>query len=240
MSSSNGELSDPLPAGPNRDPTSDDPTARVRFGVALEPLLTVLWIVVDLVKVILLGVPLVGREIYSMFVPRREKDVRGRVVLVTGGGNGLGRAMAQLLAARGCHLVLVDIDLDAAERTAAEIKQQYGVAARAYRVDVSRYDECRELAERVERDGAGPVDILINNAGLMFFAFVNDPDIERANTVMDVNLKSHVWVSSFGLRTPRPFRSGASTRERVKSSEALEDHPIFVEHGAEAASNIDR
>uniref|UniRef100_A0A182W7G1 Short-chain dehydrogenase/reductase 3 n=1 Tax=Anopheles minimus TaxID=112268 RepID=A0A182W7G1_9DIPT len=201
-SSSNSETSDPAPADPNRldtDGSPDAPASHVRFSIALEPLLTVLLIVVDLVKVILLGVPLMCREVYTMFVPRRQKDVRGQVVLVTGGGNGLGRAMAQLLAARGCHLVLVDIDLEAAERTAEELRQQYGVAARAYRVDVSRYEQCRALAESIERDGAGPVDILINNAGLIFFAFANDPDVERANSVMDVNLKSHVWMTNVFL-----------------------------------------
>ncbi|XP_035916073.1 17-beta-hydroxysteroid dehydrogenase 13-like [Anopheles stephensi] len=173
--------------------------SHVRFVIALEPLLTVLSIVFDLVKVILLGVPLLFREIYSMFVPRPQKDVRGQVVLVTGGGNGLGRAMAQLLAARGCHLVLVDIDLAAAERTAEEIKQQYGVSTRAYRVDVSKYDQCHQLAASIERDGAGPVDILINNAGLIMFAFINDSDVERANSVMDVNMKSHIWMTKVFL-----------------------------------------
>uniref|UniRef100_A0A182VDD2 Uncharacterized protein n=1 Tax=Anopheles merus TaxID=30066 RepID=A0A182VDD2_ANOME len=176
-------------------PPSTEPP-HVRLVIALDPLLTVLSIVLDLVKVILLGVPLIVREIYTMFVPRPQKDVRGQVALITGGGNGLGRAMAQLFAARGCQLVLVDIDLQAAERTAEELRQQYGVAARAYRVDVSQYEQCRALGEQIERDGAGPVDILINNAGLIMFAFVNDSDVERANSVMDVNMKSHVWVSS--------------------------------------------
>uniref|UniRef100_A0A182PD19 Short-chain dehydrogenase/reductase 3 n=1 Tax=Anopheles epiroticus TaxID=199890 RepID=A0A182PD19_9DIPT len=178
-------------------PSADAP--HVRLVIALEPLLVVFSIVVDLVKVVLLGVPLLCREIYSIFVPRPEKNVRGQVALITGGGNGLGRAMAQLLAARGCNLVLVDIDLQAAERTADEIKQQYGVAARAYRVDVSQYEQCRELGEQIERDGAGPVDILINNAGLIMFAFLTNSDVDRTNSVMDVNIKSHVWMTKVFL-----------------------------------------
>uniref|UniRef100_A0A182NTL1 Short-chain dehydrogenase/reductase 3 n=1 Tax=Anopheles dirus TaxID=7168 RepID=A0A182NTL1_9DIPT len=182
-------------AQPGPDPVS----SHYRFVISLEPLLTVLAIVVDLVKVILLGVPLLCREVYSMFVPRPQKDVRGQVVLITGGGNGLGQAMAHLFAARGCHLVLVDIDLDAAERTADELSRKYGVAARAYRVDVSRHEQCQQLADRIERDGTGPVDILVNNAGLIMFAFVNDSDVERANAVIDVNVKSHVWMTKVFL-----------------------------------------
>uniref|UniRef100_A0A182R0M5 Short-chain dehydrogenase/reductase 3 n=1 Tax=Anopheles farauti TaxID=69004 RepID=A0A182R0M5_9DIPT len=184
--------------GPIDKPLTE-PTSHYRFVISLEPLLTVLSIVFDLVKVILLGVPLLFREIYSMIVPRAQKDVRGQVVLITGGGNGLGQAMAQLFAARGCHLVLVDIDLNAADRTAEEIRRKYGVAAAAYRADVSSYEQCQQLAKKIERDGSGPVDILINNAGLIMFAFVNDSDVERANAVIDVNVKSHVWMTKVFL-----------------------------------------
>ncbi|XP_053673542.1 17-beta-hydroxysteroid dehydrogenase 13-like [Anopheles nili] len=180
------------------DPSSPS-RKHLRLVVALEPLLTLVSIVLDLVKVIMLGVPRIFREMYSMMVPRPEKDVRGQVVLITGGGNGLGRAMAHLFAGRGSNLVLVDIDLAAAERVAEELKQEYGVAARAYRVDVSQFEQCKALVDQIDRDGAGPVDILINNAGLLMFAFINDSPVDRANTLMDVNLKSHVWMTKVFL-----------------------------------------
>uniref|UniRef100_A0A2M4BU76 Short-chain dehydrogenase/reductase 3 n=2 Tax=Anopheles marajoara TaxID=58244 RepID=A0A2M4BU76_9DIPT len=172
-----------------------------KLFLVLETLLTVVLVAIDLVKVIGLALGPLLYEIYTMAVPRRQKDVRGQLVLITGGGNGLGRAMAHLFAARGAHLVLVDIDLEAAERTCAELKAAYGgvggatTNAWAYRVDVSRYEECRELAQRMERDGCGPVDILINNAGIILFAFVGEASVERENAVMDVNLKSHVWMT---------------------------------------------
>uniref|UniRef100_A0A182JHW0 Short-chain dehydrogenase/reductase 3 n=1 Tax=Anopheles atroparvus TaxID=41427 RepID=A0A182JHW0_ANOAO len=182
-------------------PSTEEPVTRthVKFVLALEPLLTVLLIVVDLVKVLLVGLPRLAGEIFSTFVPRAKKDVRGQLVLITGGGNGLGRAVAHLFAARGSRLVLVDIDLAAAERVCEELKVEHGASAWAYRVDVSRYDECRQLAERIERDGCGPVDILINNAGLILFGFINDCSVERATAVMDVNLKSHVWMTKVFL-----------------------------------------
>ncbi|ETN61427.1 short-chain dehydrogenase [Anopheles darlingi] len=168
-----------------------------KLFVALETLFAVVLIAIDLVKVVGLALVPLLYEIYTIAVPRREKDVRGQLVLITGGGNGLGRAMAHLFAARGAHLVLVDIDLEAAERTCTELKRESGgtTKAWAYRVDVSKYEECRELAVRMERDGCGPVDILINNAGIILFAFVGEASVERENAVMDVNLKSHVWMT---------------------------------------------
>ncbi|XP_035777838.1 17-beta-hydroxysteroid dehydrogenase 13-like [Anopheles albimanus] len=164
-----------------------------KLFLILETLLTVVLVAIDLVKVVALAIGPLLYEVYTMAVPRREKEVRGQLVLITGGGNGLGRAMAHLFAARGAHLVLVDVDLEAAERTCAELRGT--TQAWAYRVDVSRYEECRELAQRMERDGCGPVDILINNAGLILFAFVGEASVERENAVMDVNLKSHVWMT---------------------------------------------
>ncbi|XP_050094119.1 17-beta-hydroxysteroid dehydrogenase 13-like [Anopheles aquasalis] len=182
------------PAAPAAAPQS--PTGmQYKLFLVLETLLTVVLIAIDLVKVIVLALGPLLYEIYTMAVPRRQKDVRGQLVLITGGGNGLGRAMAHLLAARGAHLVLVDIDLEAAERTCAELRCGGTTKAWAYRVDVSRYEECRELAERMERDGCGPVDVLINNAGIILFAFVGEASVERENAVMDVNLKSHVWMT---------------------------------------------
>ncbi|XP_052867033.1 17-beta-hydroxysteroid dehydrogenase 13-like [Anopheles cruzii] len=171
------------------------PLANQRVSAAIETLLTVLLITIDLVKVVLLALPVLVREIYSMVSPRRSKDVRGQVVLITGGGNGLGRSMARLFATRGCKLVLVDIDLGAAQRTCDELKQELGTTAWAYRVDVSKYDECRRLAEQMKSDGCGTVDILVNNAGLILFAFLGESDPEREANVVDVNIKSHIWMT---------------------------------------------
>ncbi|XP_058122635.1 17-beta-hydroxysteroid dehydrogenase 13-like [Anopheles ziemanni] len=189
----------PAPTSPSPEEELAQPRTQTKLVIALEPLLAVLLIVVDLVKVVALGLPRLASEIYSIFVPHAKKDVRGQLVLITGGGNGLGRAIAHRLAARGARLVLVDIDLAAAERVCEELKEQHGVSAWAYRVDVSRYEDCRQLAEHIERDGCGPVDILVNNAGLILFGFINECSVERAATVVDVNVKSHIWMTKVFL-----------------------------------------
>jgi len=95
-----------------------------------------------------------------------------RVAVITGGGRGFGKAFGHALAARGAHVVLVDIDAAAAEAAAAEIVGSGGSAS-SYGCDVNdEHQVAATIADVVERHGG--VDILINNAGLHSQAF-NEP-----------------------------------------------------------------
>ncbi len=86
-----------------------------------------------------------------------------KVAIVTGAANGIGRAIAVRLAAEGAKVALADIQLEAAEEAAAEIRRG-GAAAIAVALDVTRLDDAIAAADRVERE-LGPIDILVNNAG---------------------------------------------------------------------------
>jgi 2-hydroxycyclohexanecarboxyl-CoA dehydrogenase len=87
----------------------------------------------------------------------------GKVAIVTGAAQGIGRAIALRLADEGAKVALADIQFDAAERAAAEIRSGGG-AATAVALDVTRLDNAIAAADRVERE-LGPIDILVNNAG---------------------------------------------------------------------------
>jgi 2-hydroxycyclohexanecarboxyl-CoA dehydrogenase len=87
----------------------------------------------------------------------------GRVAIVTGAAQGIGRALARRLAAEGANVAIADIRLDLAEATAAEIRSESG-SATAVRLDVTSLDSAGEAADRIERE-LGPIDILVNNAG---------------------------------------------------------------------------
>ncbi len=91
-------------------------------------------------------------------------DVAGKTAVVTGGGSGIGRAIARALAAGGCNVGVADVEREAAERAAAEIEIE-GVVARAYGVDVTSDAGVEALAERSFQD-FGSVEILVNNAGV--------------------------------------------------------------------------
>jgi len=88
----------------------------------------------------------------------------GKVAVVTGAGNGLGRSFALGLAAYGAHVVCVDRDADGADETAALIRQASGQAEPA-ETDVADEASVEALWDRVARD-FGRADILINNAGI--------------------------------------------------------------------------
>jgi len=112
--------------------------------------------------------------------------LQGRVALVTGGGNGNGAAMAKGLAREGAQIAILDIDQEAAERTSAEIRTAGG-NAKAFVGDVTDLSGCKEAAERVSRE-LGNVSILINNAGVIRRARLDDEDIKQAwDLCMDVN-----------------------------------------------------
>ncbi|MFC4599489.1 SDR family NAD(P)-dependent oxidoreductase [Cohnella hongkongensis] len=117
----------------------------------------------------------------------------GRVSIVTGGAVGLGKAMAQGLAQAGSHLVIADLRLEAAEKTAAELRLE-GVDAIAVRADVTDPASVRALADAA-RERFGRIDALFNNAGITLHVPVEEMRLEDWQNVMNVNLTSVFLVS---------------------------------------------
>lgn len=113
--------------------------------------------------------------------------LKGKVAIITGGGSGIGEATAKLFAQEGAKVVAADVNGEAAERVAEEIKKEGGEVL-AVKVDVSRRQEAENMvAETLSR--FGQIDILINNAGLFRDAMSWKMEDEQWNLVIDVNLK---------------------------------------------------
>lgn len=91
-------------------------------------------------------------------------DLGGRVAIVTGGGSGLGRAMAWGLACHGADIVIVDQAVDRTQACALEIEQGTGRRALSFAADVSAEREVNAAAQAALRE-CGRIDILLNNAG---------------------------------------------------------------------------
>src|ERR687897_1122089 len=101
--------------------------------------------------------------------------VQGKVVVVTGAGRGIGRALARRFAAEGAKGVAVgDVDGDGAEAVAAEIASP-GVGALRLRTDVGGEREVRALVEAAEA-AFGPVDLCCSNAGIAIGVGVDAPE----------------------------------------------------------------
>src|SRR5687768_11292049 len=93
-----------------------------------------------------------------------DLGLRGRVALVGGSSSGLGRAVAQELAAEGAHLVLCARDAERLELTAAGIRSATGARVVTVTADLAVAESANEVAARALRE-FGAVDILVNNTG---------------------------------------------------------------------------
>ena len=102
-------------------------------------------------------------------------SLEGRVAIVTGAGQGIGREYARILAANGAAVVIADLNADGANATVAELASEGGKTL-AVATDVSDRDSCRRAATAA-RDAFGPVTILVNNAA-MYHSMRLDPLLE--------------------------------------------------------------
>ena len=113
------------------------------------------------------------------------QTLRGKRVLVTGAASGIGKAIARRLAAEGSELLLVDVNPRALEETGAAFGRE-GAQVRTYVLDVTDTSRIVGLHEQITRDG-GPIDVLVNNAGLVFGGPFLDVPMEQHLTTFRVN-----------------------------------------------------
>lgn len=111
-----------------------------------------------------------------------------RVAIVTGGSRGIGKAVVELLASCGAHVVVNYVRDEAAASATANIAQAYGVKAVAIRADVSRLDEAERLLQQTVAH-FGRVEFLICNAGIWEGAPVESLSEELWDKTLDINLK---------------------------------------------------
>ena len=113
-------------------------------------------------------------------------ELEGRVAIVTGGGRGIGRGIAEHLAKEGAHVVVAELAEDRGTVAAAEMASA-GLSAQAVACDVSDAASCVEMVERVRREH-GRIDILVNNAGLSLYGPVEHMPRKDWQTQLDVML----------------------------------------------------
>ncbi|HEX5276238.1 MAG TPA: SDR family oxidoreductase [Fluviicoccus sp.] len=113
------------------------------------------------------------------------KQFYGKKVVVTGAAGGIGRLMALAFAGRGCDVVVTDINVEGAEKVAAEIRG-VGRQSWAYRLDLSQPGEIRAFRDRVRRE-AGRIDALVNNAGVVYGGVFEMVPIEKHLMTYAVN-----------------------------------------------------
>lgn len=129
----------------------------------------------------------------------------GQVVLVTGAGQGNGRAIAQGLAKAGAYVISTDINADKAADTAQSISAAGG-KAQSHHLDITDAAACKALADQVQRD-KGPLQVLINNAGILIRGPLEGPQAaDQARQVMKVNYEGTLNVTQAFLPALRESR----------------------------------
>ena len=117
-------------------------------------------------------------------------DLTGKVVAITGGGRGIGAATATALVRRGAKVAIGDLDVDVAEATASRI----GGGTLAVQLDVTDPKSFSSFLDQAEAE-LGPVDVLVNNAGIMPLGTLLDEDDSMTARMLDLNVRA-VIVSS--------------------------------------------
>jgi 3-oxoacyl-[acyl-carrier protein] reductase len=154
-----------------------------------------------------------------------DLGLEGKVALVTGAGSqiGFGRAISLTLAREGCDVIVNDINLDDAQKTAAQV-EALGRKALAIKADVTKKAEVQEMVEKGLAE-FGKIDILVNNAGgiTMTGPFLEQKE-EDWNKDIDLNLKGTLFCTQAVL--PGMIEQKYGKIVNISSGSAKLNHPV--------------
>jgi rhamnulose-1-phosphate aldolase/alcohol dehydrogenase len=149
-------------------------------------------------------------ELYKLTLAPPEKELARRIALVTGGGSGIGRAVARRLAAEGAHVVVGDLDEAGARRTADEVSAAVGGGrAIGLRMDVTSEASVRAAFEATVL-AYGGLDILVSNAGIAHSAPVDRMALADWERSFAVNATGHFLVAREAMRILIPQGLGGA------------------------------
>ncbi len=134
------------------------------------------------------------------------KELRGRTAIVTGASRGIGPYIARALAREGMNVVLAARDASKLEETRGEC-EALGVAVTSVSTDVTIDADRRRLVETAER--AGPVDVLINNAGVEFPGSLVELTFDEVDSILETNVRAPLHLAKLVLPSMLERRRGA-------------------------------
>jgi len=145
-----------------------------------------------------------------------DKILQNQIAIVTGGAQGLGEALCHRLAREGAHIVVADLNLEGAERVAAEIVSMTQTDRRAVAVQVDVTDEA-QVAALVDRavQEFGRLDILVSNAGILIAEPVDEFPAGKWQAVINVNLFGYFLCAKHAARVMKAQHSGVSKQGGV-------------------------
>ena len=155
------------------------------------------------------------------------RRLEGKTALITGGGNGIGKASANLFVREGATVVIADLDLTAANLVADELNSVGGTAM-AVHLNVTDDDSCAAAVDAVV-GSFGKLDVLVNSAGVGSFTAIDRDYEDRWQAVIDVNLKGTVLMARRAAEQMKEQGSGAIVN--LASIRGLVGYPSFITDG---------
>jgi short-subunit dehydrogenase len=134
---------------------------------------------------------------------KQRRSLSGKVVAITGGAQGIGKATATALVRKGCRVAIGDIDLELAEKTAAGL----GGGTIALPLDVTDRGSFARFLDETERQ-LGSVDVVINNAGIMPVTALVDESDASIRRQLDINIYGVIVGTQLAIERLRPRGSG--------------------------------
>jgi NAD(P)-dependent dehydrogenase (short-subunit alcohol dehydrogenase family) len=134
---------------------------------------------------------------------KKLRSLNGQVVAITGGGRGIGRATAAALIAQGARVAIGDIDAPLAETTAGEL----GAGTIGLPLDVTDRESFAAFLDEAERQ-LGPLDVLINNAGIMPVGPFEHETDDCAARLVDINIHGVILGSKLAIERFKPRGRG--------------------------------
>ena len=134
---------------------------------------------------------------------KEPRSLFGRVAVVTGGGRGIGKSLALSLASEGCRVAIGDVDAAAADAAAAEL----GPDAVGLPLDVTDRPGFTAFLDEVE-SRLGPIDVLVNNAGIMPVGPFDEEDDATAIRILEIDLHAVIHGTKEAIRRMKPRGTG--------------------------------
>ena len=142
---------------------------------------------------------------------KERRSLAGKVVAITGGARGIGEATARAIVAKGGKVAIGDLDAELAQKTAGAL----GGEAIALELDVTRRQSFEDFLSQVE-ERLGPVDVIVNNAGIMPVGPFVEEDDATARRLIDINL--HGVIFGTKLAIPGMVRRGSGHIVNIAST----------------------
>ncbi len=127
-------------------------------------------------------------------------NFKDKVAAITGAGSGMGRALAEALSGKGCHVAISDLDSLGLKETESRVKSKSGVTVSSHELDVSDQQQVEQFAADVV-DRHGKVNMIFNNAGVSVTDTVERMSYEDFKWLMDINF----WGVVYGSKSFLPY-----------------------------------